>query len=59
MNVVGILTIEKHFPKLTKRKEFGYCLFTKLQTIIIAHEFSPSSFKLKKRTLPSLTKEIN
>ena len=42
MNVLKILTNEKHFSK----NIFG--LFTKLLRMIPAHNFLPSSFKLKK-----------
>ena len=38
---------EKHFPKTISQYEFDCGLFTNLPTIIVACNFSPSSFKLK------------
>ena len=42
------MTNEKYFPKTISHLEFGYGLFTNLPRIIVAREFSPSSFKLKR-----------
>ena len=39
--------------------EFDYGLFTNLPRIIIPHDFSPSSFKLKRGILPFLTKYVS
>ena len=38
----------KHFPNTISQKEFNYGLFTNLPRIIVACDFSQSSFKLKK-----------
>ena len=51
MKVLSILTNEKHFPKTANQEEFNYGLFTKLPRIIVSRDFSPSSFKLKRRIL--------
>ena len=51
-----ILTNERHFPKTISQYEFDYGLFTNLPRIIVACNFSPSSFKLKKGILPPSTK---
>ena len=48
MNVLLILANEKHFPKNISLWEFDYDLFTDLPRIIVACDFSPSSFKLSK-----------
>ena len=47
---------EKHFPKTISQWEFDCGLFTNLPRIIVACDFSPSSFKLKRGTLPLFTK---
>ena len=39
--------------------EFDYGLFTNLQRIIIPHDFSPNSFKLKRGILPLPTKCVS
>ena len=46
-NVLYILTNEKHSPKAISQWEFDYGLFTNLPKIIVASDFSSSSFKLK------------
>ena len=51
-----ILTNEKNFPKTISQSEFNYGMFTNLPKIIIAYNFSPSSFKLRSGILPLLTK---
>ena len=51
-----IFTKEKHFPKTISQWKFDYGLFTNLPRIIVAYDFSPSSFKLKTGILPLLTK---
>ena len=51
-----ILTNERHFPKTISQYEFDYGLFTNLPRIIVACNFSPSSFKLKRGILPPSTK---
>ena len=54
------MTNEKHFPKTISQWEFDYGLFTNLPRIIVARDFSPSSFKRyptsldKTRTYPDL-----
>ena len=58
VNMLYILTNEKHFPKTIKQWEFDYDLFTNLPGIIVAHDFSPSSIKLKRGILPLLTKYV-
>ena len=42
----------KTFPKTISQWEFDYGLFTNLPRIIVARDFSPSSFKLKRGILP-------
>ena len=44
-----ILTNEKHFPKIISQYEFDYGFFSNLPIKVVACDFSPSSFKLKKR----------
>ena len=44
VNVLSILTNEKHFPKTIGQWEFGCGLFTNLPRIVVACDFSPSSF---------------
>ena len=44
------MTNEKHFPRTMNQWEFDYGLFTNLPRIIVARDFSPSSFKLKRGT---------
>ena len=56
VNVLWILTNEKHFPKTISQWEFDYGLFTNSRRIIIACNFSSSSFKVKWGILPFLTK---
>ena len=53
------MTNEKHFPKTISQWEFDYGLFTNLPRIIIPHDFSPSSFKLKRGILPLLPKYVS
>ena len=53
-----ILTNEKHFPQTINQWEFDYVLFTNLPRIIVAHDFSPSLFQLKRGILPLLTKYV-
>ena len=54
------MTNEKHFSKTISQWEFDYGLFTNLPRIIVARDFSPSSFKRyptsldKTRTYPDL-----
>ena len=54
-----MLTNEKYFPKTISQWEFDYGLFTNLPRIIVARNFSPSSFKLKGGILPLLTKYVS
>ena len=49
----------KTFSKRVSQWEFDYGLFTNLPRIIVARDFSPSSFKLKKGILPLLTKYVS
>ena len=56
VNVLQILTNEKHFPKTINQWEFDYVLFTNLRRIIVDCDFSPSSFKLKSGIPTSLDK---
>lgn len=49
VNALKILTNEKHFPKTINHEDFDQVLCTKWSRIILAHNFSRSSFKLKKR----------
>ena len=53
-----ILTNEKRFWKTINQWEFCYGLFTNLPRIIVACNFSPSSFKLKRGILLLLTKYL-
>ena len=59
VSMLKILTNEKHFPRTMNQWEFDYGLFTNLPRIIVARDFSPSSFKLKKGTLPLLTQNVS
>ena len=47
MNVVYILSNEKHFSKSISQWEFDYGLFTNLPRNIVACDFSRSSYKLR------------
>ena len=48
---------KKHFPKTISQWEIDYGLFTNLPRIIVACDFSPSSFELKlKGIIPFLIK---
>ena len=49
----------KSFPKTISQWEFDYGLFTILPRIIVARDFSPSSFKLKSGILPLITKYVS
>ena len=49
----------KHFPKTANQWEFDYGLFTSLSIIIVARDFCPSSFKLRRGILPLLTKYVS
>ena len=53
-----ILTNGKHFPKTMSQWEFEYDLFTNLPRIIVACNFSPSSFNLKRGILSYQTKNF-
>ena len=46
----------QHFPKTLVQEEFDYSLCTKLLNVNVARYFLPSSLKLKRENLPSLTK---
>ena len=46
----------QYFPKTVSQWEFDYGLFTNLPRIIVACDFSPSSFKLRRGVLPLLAK---
>ena len=46
--------MKKHFPKTISQWEFYYGLFANLPRIIVACDFSPSLFKLKRAILPLL-----
>ena len=59
MNVLWILTNEKHFPKTINQWEVDYGSFTNLLRIIVNCDFSPSSFKLKRGILPLLRKHAS
>ena len=50
-NAFSILTNEKHFPKIISQWELNYGLFTNLPRIIVACDFSTSSFKLERGIL--------
>ena len=50
---------KKHFPKIISNWEFDCGLFTNLPRIIVYSNFSPISFKLKRGTLPLLTKQAS
>ena len=52
VNVLQILTNEKHFPKTISQWEFDFGLFTNLPRIMVARDFFSSSFKLKRGILP-------
>ena len=52
------LTNEKHFLKTLSQSEFDYGLFTNLPRIIVACDFSQSSFRLRRGILPLLTKYV-
>ena len=56
MDVLGILTYDKHFPKTVSKLEFDHGWFTKLPGIIVARDFSPNSLKFQNGILPPLTK---
>ena len=56
VKVLEILTDEKYFPKTISQVEFNYSLCANLPRIIVACNFSPSSFKLKRGILPPPTK---
>ena len=47
VNMLYILTNEKHFPQTINQWEFDYGLFTNLPRIIVAFDFPPSSLKSK------------
>ena len=53
------MTNGNHFSKNISQREFDYGLFTNLPTIIVARDFSPSSFKFKRGILPLLTKYVS
>ena len=50
---------EKNFPKTISQWEFDYVSFTNLPWIIVAYDFSPSSFKLKRGILSFLIKYVS
>ena len=56
VNVLHILTNNKHFSKTISQSQFAYDLLTKLPRITVAHDLSLSLFKLKRGILPPLTK---
>ena len=58
VNMLYILINEKHFPKTINQWGFDYSLFTNLPRIIVAQDFSPSSFKLKRGIRPLLTEYV-
>ena len=51
--------MKKRFPKTISHREFDYGLFTILPRIIVAGDFSPTSFKLESGILPLITKYIS
>ena len=51
--------MKKIFSKTIHQWEFDYGLFTNLLLIIVARNFSPSSFKLKRGRIPLLTKYVS
>ena len=48
-----------HFPETISQWEFDYGLFTNLPRIIVACDFSPSSFKLKRGILSLLKYKVS
>ena len=51
---------QKHIPKIISQRKFDYGLFTNWLRLIIPHDFSPSSFKLKRGgILPLLSKCVS
>ena len=48
------MTNEKHFPKIISQWEFDFRLFTNLPRIIVARDFSPSSYFSWQNTYPNL-----
>ena len=52
------MTNEKDFAKTVIQLEFDLGLFTKVPRIIVANDFSPSSFKLKRGILPDSLNKI-
>ena len=55
----SILTNEKLFPETMSQREFDFGLFTNLSKIIVASDFSPSSFKTKRDILPLVIKYVS
>ena len=51
--------MKNKFPKNICQSDFDFGFFTNLPRIIVARDFSPSSFKLKKGILPFLTKYVS
>ena len=56
---VLFLTNKKNVVKTINQWEFDCGLFTNLPRMIVVCDFSPSSFKLKRGILPSLTKWVS
>ena len=56
VKAVQNLTNEKHFLKIIRQWEFVCSLFIKLLKIVVACDFTLSSFKLKRGILPPLAK---
>ena len=53
------MTNEKDFTKTVIQLVFDLGLFTKVPRIIVANDFSPNSFKLKRGILPDSLNKIN
>ena len=51
--------MESIFQKLWAKESLIMALFTNLPRIIVARDFSPSSFKLKRGILPLFTKYVS
>ena len=56
VNMLCILTNDKHSPKIKSQLEFDHGLFTKLPRLIVTLNYSASSFKVKRGIVPPLSK---
>ena len=56
-NVTMLTITKKYFPKTISQPDFGYSWFVQLLLrLIVVHDISPSSFKVKRGILPPWTK---